>query len=35
MSCSLNANTITPTICTMVATRNTQSSLSYAEANQE
>jgi len=30
-----SARTITPTICTIVATRNTQSSLSYAEANQE
>ena len=27
--------TITPTICTIVATRNTQSSLSYADANHE
>jgi hypothetical protein len=26
---------ITPTICTIVATRNTQSSLSYADANHE
>ena len=26
---------ITPTICTIVASRNTQSSVSYAEANQE
>ena len=26
---------ITPTICTMVAIRNTQSSLSYADANHE
>ena len=30
-----SARTITPTICTMVATRNTQSSLSYADANHE
>jgi hypothetical protein len=32
---SPGASTITPTICTIVATRNAQSSVSSAEANQE
>ena len=35
ISGSPSASTITPTICTSVATRNTQSSLSYADANHE
>ena len=30
-----SATTSTPTICTMVSTRNSQSSVSNADANQE
>jgi hypothetical protein len=32
---SPSARMITPTICTIVASRNAQSSVSYADANQE